>query len=85
MESIFKIPFLTHGFGFLIGRRRCLGEIMAKTNIFMFIAKLVQAYEIQIPPGVQLPDKHQDGFTISPSPFSAIFKPRHFKSQQSTI
>lgn len=85
MESIFKISFLTYGFGFLLGRRRCLGEILAKTNIFMFIVKLVQTYEIQIPPGVQLPDRHQEGFTISPSPFSAIFKPRHSKSQENTI
>nr|QRY28570.1 cytochrome P450 CYP15A1 [Sitobion avenae] len=66
---------------FGVGRRRCLGEILAKTNIFMFIAKLIQNFEIRIPHGVQLPDKHQDGVTISPSPFSAIFIPRRCLSQ----
>jgi len=67
---------------FLIeGRRRCLGEILAKTNIFMFIAKLIQHFEIRIPQGAQLPDKPQDGVTISPSPFSAIFIPRRYLSQ----
>lgn len=60
------------------GRRRCLGEVLAKTNLFMFIAKLVQNFEIKIPPGVQLPDVHQEGVTISPSPFSALFIPRPF-------
>ncbi|CAI6352811.1 unnamed protein product [Macrosiphum euphorbiae] len=61
---------------FGVGRRRCLGEILAKTNVFMFIAKLIQNFEIRIPNGVQLPDTPQDGVTISPSPFSAIFIPR---------
>jgi len=42
----------------------------------MFIAKLIQKFEIRIPHGAKLPDKHQDGVTISPSPFSAIFIPR---------
>ncbi|XP_027842396.2 methyl farnesoate epoxidase-like [Aphis gossypii] len=61
---------------FGVGRRRCLGEVLAKTNMFMFIAKLIQKFEIRIPHGAKLPDKHQDGVTISPSPFSAIFIPR---------
>lgn len=68
---------------FLIGRRRCLGEILAKTNLFLFIAKLVQNFEIQIPPGVQLPEKTLEGVTISPSPFSAIFIPRRLIRQES--
>ncbi|KAL5237917.1 hypothetical protein ACI65C_005327 [Semiaphis heraclei] len=61
---------------FGIGRRRCLGKILANTNVFMFIAKLIQNFNIQIPHGVQLPDRPQDGVTISPSPFSAVFVPR---------
>lgn len=51
----------------------------------MFIAKLVQHFEIRIPQGVKLPDVHQEGITISPSPFSAIFKPRRSKSQENII
>jgi len=43
----------------------------------MFIAKLIQNFEIRIPNGVKLPDKNQDGITISPSPFTAIFIPRN--------
>lgn len=49
---------------------------MAKKNLFMFITKLFQNFEIRIPQGVQLPEKPQDGVTISPSPFPAIFIPR---------
>lgn len=48
----------------------------------MFIAKLVQHFQIQIPQGAQLPDKPLDGVTISPSPFSAIFIPRCFMTQE---
>lgn len=49
--------------------------------MFLFIAKLVQNFEIQIPQGAQLPDKHQEGVTISPSQFSAIFVPRRSNCQ----
>lgn len=68
--------YLTNDFIFLSGRRRCPGEILAKINMFMFIARLVQNYEMRIPDGVQLPDKPQEGVTICPSPFSVIFTPR---------
>ncbi|XP_050428296.1 methyl farnesoate epoxidase-like [Adelges cooleyi] len=61
---------------FGIGRRRCLGEVLAKTNVFMFVAKLLQNFELRVPNGVQLPTNHQEGVTISPSPFSALFIPR---------
>lgn len=47
----------------------------------MFIAKLVQNFEMKIPQGAQLPDKSLEGVTISPSPFSAIFIPRRFIRQ----
>ncbi|XP_050521557.1 methyl farnesoate epoxidase-like isoform X3 [Daktulosphaira vitifoliae] len=61
---------------FGIGRRRCLGEVLAKTNVFMFVAKILQNFELKVPEGVQLPDIHQEGVTVSPSPFSALFIPR---------
>lgn len=48
----------------------------------MFIAKLVQHFEIRAPQGVQLPDTHQEGATLSPSPFSAIFIPRDFMNKK---
>lgn len=70
---IFEIIWFRY---FAIGRRRCLGEILAKANMFMFIGKLVQTFKMQIPDGDQLPQMHQDGVTISPSPFSANFIPR---------
>ncbi|XP_060857669.1 methyl farnesoate epoxidase-like [Metopolophium dirhodum] len=61
---------------FGVGRRRCLGEKLAKTYIFMFIAKLIQHFEIRIPHDIQLPDKLQNGIDISQSPVSAFFIPR---------
>ncbi|XP_016665155.1 methyl farnesoate epoxidase-like isoform X1 [Acyrthosiphon pisum] len=61
---------------FGVGKRRCLGEKLAKTYIFMFIAKLIQHFEIRIPTDIQLPDKPQNGVNISQTPVSVFFIPR---------
>ncbi|XP_022181369.1 methyl farnesoate epoxidase-like [Myzus persicae] len=61
---------------FGVGRRRCLGENLAKMYIFTFIAKLIQNFEILIPHEVQLPDKPQNDIKMSQSPVFAFFIPR---------
>lgn len=52
---------------------------MARATIFMFIARIVQHFELRAPQGAQLPDVHQEGVTISPSEFTAMFIPRRIK------
>ena len=51
----------------------------------MYIAKLIQYFEIQIPHKVKLPDKPQDGVDDSQSPLSALFIPRRCLSQLNKI
>lgn len=63
-------------FEFFVGKRRCMGEAMAKATLFMFTARIVQHFELKAPQGAKLPDMHQDGITISPTEFSASFIPR---------
>ncbi|XP_071446807.1 methyl farnesoate epoxidase-like [Hetaerina americana] len=57
-------------FGF--GRRRCLGESLAKSNVFLFIAVLLQTFEFSLPEGDTAPPLcGQEGLTPSPLPYRA--------------
>nr|XP_054767803.1 steroid 17-alpha-hydroxylase/17,20 lyase-like [Lytechinus pictus] len=57
----------THFFG--IGRRVCLGEQLARMNIFIFITHILQRFAISLPGGapMDLPALH--GLTTTPDPF----------------
>lgn len=59
----FSIPFG-------LGKRRCLGEVLARNSLFLYLAYVLHYFDIKIS------DKHgppstngKDGFTISPKPF----------------
>lgn len=39
---------------FGLGKRRCIGEIPAKWEIFLFLAFLLQRLEFSVPPGVKV-------------------------------
>ncbi|KAL3862684.1 hypothetical protein ACJMK2_008637 [Sinanodonta woodiana] len=59
------IPFFT-------GRRNCLGESLARMELFLFISALVQRFEIMPPEGTTLDIKDVDGIfggTHAPKPF----------------
>ncbi|XP_015607062.1 methyl farnesoate epoxidase [Cephus cinctus] len=59
------------------GRRKCLGENLAKNTLLLFTACLFQKLHFRLPPGDPLPAiKGIDGFTISPAIFNAIVTPR---------
>ena len=58
---------------FGVGKRRCLGEILAKTSLYKFFTAIIQRYEItsgQIEP---LEDKCNASFVKSPLPFKLKF------------
>ncbi|XP_012228843.1 methyl farnesoate epoxidase-like [Linepithema humile] len=58
-------------FGF--GRRKCLGETLAKNNIFLFTACLLQKFQFVLPPKHSNPELDGiDGFTIAPPDISII-------------
>lgn len=57
-------------FGF--GKRRCLGESLAKANLFLFFCSLLQKLNFRVPEGEQPPTTVcDDGVTPSPKPYRA--------------
>ncbi|XP_015436194.1 PREDICTED: probable cytochrome P450 303a1 [Dufourea novaeangliae] len=60
-------------FPFGLGRRRCMGENMARSNIFIIMTALLQAFTFSPVPGERKPsEEFADGFTASPKPFRAL-------------
>ena len=39
---------------FGMGKRRCIGEVMARWEVFLFLAILLQRLEFSVPPGVKV-------------------------------
>lgn len=39
---------------FGMGKRRCIGEVLAKSEVFLFLAILLQQLEFSVPPGVKV-------------------------------
>ncbi|XP_044587036.1 methyl farnesoate epoxidase-like isoform X1 [Cotesia glomerata] len=68
-----KIEFFPFG----LGRRRCLGESLAKSSIFLFFTHILHNFNLEIPEGEKLPQLDGiDGFTISPRPYFLHLTPR---------
>lgn len=62
---------------FGVGRRMCLGEILARMEIFLFFSSLLHSFDISVPQGETLPSlKGNAGVTISPNAFKVSLKPR---------
>jgi cytochrome P450 len=62
------------------GKRRCIGENLAKSSLFLFFTSLLHVFNIE--PVGELPDlKGKDGITLSPHPFSAKFTRKRFFEQ----
>ncbi|XP_026056154.1 cytochrome P450 2B4-like [Carassius auratus] len=58
---------------FSLGPRVCLGETLAKTELFLFITSLLQRIRFSWPPGVKWPDMNGVvGAVRSPEPFDII-------------
>ena len=63
------------------GKRRCLGETLARSNLFLFLAFLLHNFSLSVSPehplGDPIADRHfLDGVTLSPKPFHAVLTPR---------
>ncbi|XP_076286314.1 methyl farnesoate epoxidase [Lasioglossum baleicum] len=55
---------------FSLGKRRCPGEMLARSTIFLFFAYVIHYFDIEISPEHGEPDPNgYDGFAISPKPY----------------
>ncbi|XP_012222204.1 probable cytochrome P450 303a1 [Linepithema humile] len=61
-------------FPFSIGKHRCLGEVLAKSNIFVITAALLQAFTFSVVPGEPQPSTQEfvDSVTGGPKPYRAL-------------
>ncbi|XP_046733963.1 probable cytochrome P450 303a1 [Diprion similis] len=65
---------------FSYGKHRCIGEVLAKSNIFLLTATLLQTFTFSVVPGETKPTiEFIDGVTISPKPYRALVNLRFKK------
>ncbi|XP_065675147.1 steroid 17-alpha-hydroxylase/17,20 lyase isoform X3 [Hydra vulgaris] len=60
------------------GPRSCLGETLAKTELFVFITRLLKDYRFEMPTGKELPSLDgRSGITSPPYDFEVVIIPRN--------
>uniref|UniRef100_A0A1B6LKL5 Cytochrome P450 n=1 Tax=Graphocephala atropunctata TaxID=36148 RepID=A0A1B6LKL5_9HEMI len=69
-------PSIMPTFG--LGQRTCVGEMMARNTIFLFITTFFEKFSISLPPGEPEPSTEPlPGFTTAPRPFKINVKSRY--------
>lgn len=72
MRTLFKGCFV-----YLAGRRVCMGEQLAKMELFLMFTSLMQAFTFRFPEGKSAPSMHgRFGLTLAPCPFTVCVKAR---------
>ncbi|KAH8371150.1 hypothetical protein KR093_006326 [Drosophila rubida] len=61
---------------FGLGRRRCLGDALARACIFSFLVRIVQHFRIVLPAGETPSFVLQPGITLTPKPYKVQFVKR---------
>ena len=64
-----------HVIPFGVGKRRCLGEAMARMSLYKFFTALIQKYEIVSGQDKPIVDLAKGGFAKAPINYHLIFKP----------
>lgn len=71
LDGRINIPDQYHPFG--VGKHRCMGEMLAKSDLFLFIATLLQNFSFLVPPGHPVPTAEPlDGATASVRQYTAL-------------
>jgi 26-hydroxylase len=64
---------------FGIGRRMCLGDVLARMELFLFFSSIMHCFNVSLPEGAELPSlKGNVGVTITPELFQVVLTPRPF-------
>ncbi|NWR62079.1 CP2J2 protein, partial [Bucorvus abyssinicus] len=61
---------------FSIGKRACLGELLARSELFLFFTALLQKFTFQVPPGTTLSLQPVLSITMAPAPYKICAVPR---------
>ncbi|NWX45067.1 CP2J2 protein, partial [Steatornis caripensis] len=61
---------------FSIGKRACLGELLARSELFLFFTSLLQQFTFRAPPDTTLSLQPKMGMTIAPQPYKICAVPR---------
>jgi 26-hydroxylase len=62
---------------FGVGRRMCLGTILAKIEVFVFFTSFMHRFDISLPEGAELPSlEGNPGVTYYPDKFDVCLKDR---------
>ena len=62
---------------FNAGRRACLGESLAKMELFLFFTSFLQRYNVCMPEGPKPTEEPVEGLLCVPQQYEVIFSRRH--------
>ncbi|CRL05883.1 CLUMA_CG019030, isoform A [Clunio marinus] len=66
---------------FGVGRRMCLGDVLARIESFLFFSSMMHRFDISLPTGAELPSLNGNpGVTIYPNKFSVCLKERELEA-----
>lgn len=70
---------------FGVGRRMCLGDVLAKMEMFMFFSCIMHQFDLQTEEGIEPPSLEGIvGATIAPQSFRVRFVPRGLPATDSS-
>ncbi|KAG8228706.1 hypothetical protein J437_LFUL008695 [Ladona fulva] len=62
---------------FGVGRRMCLGDVLARMELFLFFSSILHVFRVECPAGASLPSlKGNAGVTVTPDPFKVCLVQR---------
>jgi 26-hydroxylase len=62
---------------FGVGRRMCLGDVLARMELFLFFASIMHTFTLELPEGEPMPSlKGNVGVTITPQSYQVKLIPR---------